>query len=360
MAERYLHSAVECELARPSTEGDRHNQILRVLPYLVGDGWNRGELFELFRSRYPLDFPDVEIRQLVDWGLSRDFEPSQGNSQRRNGIERHYTFNREFQKLRPLTPEQRAQREKEKVSTWINNAESFLRGFRAGEYDLWERSTIRPLDPIGSLDCLAADAEMVFRHLFGRGELINLCADYTLRQGKAQPCGAGLTCAAIEWCQRLSSQEAPQSAAGCWIRINPLKSRAGSGKKGAFTDGDVAAYRYHLLESDVLPLDLQLSLLSRLRLPIALILDSGGRSYHAWVASYARSPIGYQAESECLQAQLEHFGFDRGNKNPSRFSRLPGVMRTIGARKTEPPATNQVAQRIVYLNPTPKKRTAIF
>ena len=224
--ERYLHPAVERELASPSAEGDRHNQILRMLPCLVGDGWTRNELFELFRSRYPADFPDVEIRQLVDLGLGRDFEPSRANSQRRNGIQRRYTFNRGFQKLRPLTPEQRAQRDKEKISTWIDNAESFLRGFRVEEYDLWERSTIRPQDPTYSLDCLAADAEMVFRHLFGRGELINLCADYTLRQGKAQPCGAGLTRAAIEWCQHLSSQKAPQSTAGWWIELTPLRAQS--------------------------------------------------------------------------------------------------------------------------------------
>jgi hypothetical protein len=352
-SERYLHPAVERELASPSTEGDRHNQILRVLPYLVGDGWRRQELFELFRSRYPSEFPDVEIRQLVDWGLSRDFQPSRANRQH-NGLVQRCKLPYEPHKLVPLTPEQRKKREEQKARACQLELLKWLNGFRVHEYDLWEKSPVRPTDEISQ------DAELLFRHLFGRGELSNVCTKYTPRGGKAQPCGAGMTMAALDWCRYLQSEPVPQSQAGAWVRINPLKAKLGSGRSGSFTDSDVEEFRYHLLESDALPLELLLALLVRLRLPIAMILDTGGRSYHAWVKSYARTLNGYRAESDYLTGKLDRFGIDRGNKNPSRFSRLPGAMRTIGARKTEPPGLSQVAQRILYLNPQPKKGVSIF
>jgi hypothetical protein len=356
VTERFLHPAVERELANPSPEGDRHNQILRVLPCLVGDGWDRDELFELLRSRYPADFPDAEIVELIDWGLSRDFEPSRAKSKEQNGQKKHYKLQSQPRQWVSLTPEKRARREKEKISAWIKNTCDWTAGFRVGEADVLERSPIRPLDDI------AEDAQLLFRHLYGRGELVNICPDYTLRDGKAQPCGAGLTFAAIEWCHHLEIGSLPQSEAGAWIRINPVKGRRGSGRGGSFTDADIETYRYHLLESDQLPLDLQLTLFSRLRLPIALILDSGGRSYHAWVKSYARTEIGYRAETDFLFSRLARFGLDRSNRNPSRFSRLPGVMRSIGARNQTglPGSPNQIPQRILFLNPQPQKGRAIF
>jgi hypothetical protein len=187
MAERFLHPAVERELARPSSEGDRHNQILRVLPSLRGDGWSGDKLFELIRSRYSADFPDAEIRALIDWAQSRDFQPSRGN----NGANCQYKLDPELRKSMPLTPEQRAQREKEKITTWIRNAEGFLVGERVDEHELWEHSPIRPSDNI------AQDAELMFRYLYDQGELINVCWDYTLRDQKAQPCGAGVTMTAL-------------------------------------------------------------------------------------------------------------------------------------------------------------------
>jgi hypothetical protein len=356
MTKHFLHPAVERELASPSAEGDRHNQILRVLPCLVGDGWTGEEVFELLRSRYPVNFPDIEIRKLIEWGLSRDFEPSRANSQQQNGQKKYYRLQSRPRQFVLLTPEQRAQRHQEKIQTWIRNTLDWLDGFRADEADLLERSPIRPFDDI------TTDAGLVFRHLYGRGELVNVCPDYSLREGKAQPCGAGLTFAAIEWCHRLQVGPLPQSDAGCWIRINPVKVRCGSGRGGSFTDADIGIYRFHLLESDQLPLQLQLALFSRLRLPLALILDSGGRSYHAWVKSYARTEIQYRAETDFLVGRLARFGIDRGNRNPSRFSRLPGVMRSIGARKTAglPGSRGQVAQRILYLNSQPKKGVSIF
>jgi hypothetical protein len=353
--QRYLHPAVERELASPASNGGRHNQILRVLPCLVGDGWTQEELFALLRARYPADFPDAEIVQLIDWGLNHNFEPSRSNTGQQNGAYREYKLKREPPRLAPLTPEQRQQRAKAKRRAWIQNTLDWLQGFRADEADLWERSALRPPDDI------ADDAEVMFRNLYGRGELVNVCPDYFLRRDKAFPHGGGLTKSATEWIRYLQTEPVPQSDAGCWFRINPVKDRHGSGQAGSYTDTDIAIFRWHLLESDVLPLELQLALWARLRLPIGLILDSGGRSYHALVKSYARSLAAYRKESKYLVAKLERFGLDSGNKNPSRFSRLPGAYRSIGARKdAELPGSSQIAQRILFLNPQPRKGQAIF
>lgn len=349
-----LPQSIERELANPAAQGDRHNQILRVLPCLIGEGWTPERIFALLRQRYPADFANTEIWQLINWGLSRDFAPSRSGAKAAGHKRAAYTFERRGTKLMPLTQEQRLEREKNQVEIWTQNALDWLRGFRIEEVDLWQHSPIRP--PESFID----DAEMVFRLLYGRGELVNLCSDYTLREGKAQPCGGGITMSATDWIRYLQNQPIPQSLAGCWIRINPVKDKRGSGKAGSYTDMDIELFRWHLLESDCLPLELQLALLGRLRLPIGLILDSGGRSYHAWVKSYARTLSAYRAESQYLLGQLEDFGFDRGNKNPSRFARQPGVMRNIGARKTEPPSNVGVAQRIVYLNPHAQARTSIF
>jgi len=115
------------------------------------------------------------------------------------------------------------------------------------------------------------------------------------------------------------------------------------------TDSNVTAYRFALVECDSSPLDLQLSFFAKLALPVAAILASGGRSLHAWVKVDAQTAAEYQATVARLLALLARFGVDGKNKNPSRLSRLPGVMRTIGA-------TGDGRQRLLYLNPAPQQK----
>jgi hypothetical protein len=121
----------------------------------------------------------------------------------------------------------------------------------------------------------------------------------------------------------------------------------GTGKHGAVCDSDVTSYRFCLLESDDLPLDLQLSLWGRLPLPIAAIIDSGGRSAHAWVRLDCDTAEEYQALVERIYTRLAQFGLCTSNKNPSRMSRLPGAQREIGKRG------DGGKQRLLYLNPKP-------
>jgi len=102
-----------------------------------------------------------------------------------------------------------------------------------------------------------------------------------------------------------------------------------------------------LVEFDKIPLELQLSLLASLVWPVSMIISSGGRSYHALVLANCRTRSDYDNRSEWIYSHLAKFKVDTSNRNPSRYSRLPGCRRQVGA-------TDQGIQRIFYLNPSPE------
>lgn len=121
--------------------------------------------------------------------------------------------------------------------------------------------------------------------------------------------------------------------------MNPMDGKG-------IADKNVTSHRFILLEFDSIPLDLQISLLSMLPLPIACILTSGSRSIHAWVKADCLDATNYKDTVTMLLAHLSKFGLDEKNKNPSRLSRLVGAQRVIGAK-------DGGKQRIIYLNPNP-------
>ena len=161
-------------------------------------------------------------------------------------------------------------------------AEKWLNGFRCDEADLWHASPWQPLED------WRLDPLMLFAALYGADERVNVVTDYVLERKddgnneKAKPIGAGITRTRDEWMRWIRDNGVPQSKAGAWMRPNPVSER-GVGKGGAFTDEDVTAFRFLLIENDLLPLDVQLSMLARLPLPIAAIIQSGGNGPHAWV-----------------------------------------------------------------------------
>lgn len=110
--------------------------------------------------------------------------------------------------------------------------------------------------------------------------------------------------------------------AGAWIRINPLDG------KGA-ADKNVTDYRYALAEADEMPIEDQKKLLINLRVPIAALVESGGKSVHAIVKIGASNRAEYEQRVAFLFSQLakQNFIIDTANKNPSRLSRLPGAKR---------------------------------
>lgn len=110
--------------------------------------------------------------------------------------------------------------------------------------------------------------------------------------------------------------------AGAWIRFNPLD---GEGVK----NDNVTDFRYALVESDNMDLEMQNALLHELELPIAALVYSGGKSLHAIVRIDAADYSEYRKRVDYLYGKCQKNGLtiDSQNKNPSRLSRMPGVTR---------------------------------
>lgn len=108
--------------------------------------------------------------------------------------------------------------------------------------------------------------------------------------------------------------------AGAWIRFNPTTGP---------NDKDVTRFAYSLVESDDLSIEEQKKLLINLRLPIACLVESGGKSVHAIVRVDASDEAEYKQRVNFLFDWLARHKFvvDGANKNPARLSRLPGAQR---------------------------------
>jgi hypothetical protein len=186
--------------------------------------------------------------------------------------------------------------EEEKVKRWTHAVVTVLNGFKADPYEVWG------LSPIKLLEGCETDARSAIYWLHDPEDLININFDYRPKSdGKGVDIvGPGVTLSASEWCEYLAEYPMPFREAGCWWRHNPVRSRQGSGKDGSFTDADIVRFCYHLFEIDRLPLELQLSFFCKCRMPIVMLSDSGGKSYHALVKSYARTLEEFQAEAEYL------------------------------------------------------------
>lgn len=111
--------------------------------------------------------------------------------------------------------------------------------------------------------------------------------------------------------------------AGAWVRFNPMDGEGHS-------DRNVTDFRYALVESDDIPVEKQRGMLEAMNLPIAALVSSGNKSIHAIVRIDAgKSYDEYRRRVNTLYEWVEARGFrlDRQNKNPSRLSRLPGIVR---------------------------------
>lgn len=112
--------------------------------------------------------------------------------------------------------------------------------------------------------------------------------------------------------------------AGAWVRFNPLN---GQGVRAT----DVVAYRYALVECDEegLTPEKQAALYQELRLPIAAMVHSGAKSMHAIVRVDAKDYAEYRKRVDFLHKVCRQNGLriDKACKDPSRLSRLPGIMR---------------------------------
>lgn len=320
----YIPPRTRAELAYPAGAGARHPQIVKLAVSLLGQELCPNAVFAELRGKYEADLPDAEIWSVIRWAESKNPQPC--GTRRSIGVRRCMAAPAS---AKAPTPSEAA-----------SAAVSRLNGFHCEEVDLWEASPWRPSGDF-RLDPLA-----LFDGLYDRRERIAVTANVYRGPDTIHTCD--------EWLDVLLKDGPPKCPAGAWMRMNPVHDA--TGKNGTVTDADIAAYRFVLIESDALPLDVQLSLLARLPLPIAAIIASGGRSLHAWLKVDCSDEASYRMAAAGVLGLLAPLGFDQANKNPGRLSRLPGVMRKQWATdKPEPPGRDP-RQRLIYLNPEPTQK----
>ena len=109
---------------------------------------------------------------------------------------------------------------------------------------------------------------------------------------------------------------------GAWICFNPVD---GTGRK----DANVTSFRYALVECDNMEPGKQLAAIHQMELPCAALVYSGGKSIHAIVRVNAPDYAEYRKRVDHLYATCQKNGLtlDQQNRNPSRLSRMPGILR---------------------------------
>ena len=110
--------------------------------------------------------------------------------------------------------------------------------------------------------------------------------------------------------------------AGAWICFNPMD---GGGRRNE----NVTDFRYALVECDNMELGKQQAIIRQLELPCAALVYSGGKSVHAIVRVDAPDYAEYRRRVDYLYAACQKNGLtiDQQNRNPSRLSRMPGILR---------------------------------
>jgi RecA-family ATPase len=285
---------IEEQLAQPlKGEGERHEEITDLAWQLVGEGTPREEVFRILRGRYPKETtgkPDGELYRAIDGAMVKGPKPA-ATSKRNGHALPHY-------------------KRQEPKTVAVKRFERIDSGYSA---------------EVPRVDCTTAEfLDRVFRP----GETICICVKAFKPEGSEKwiPANRG-TFGTVEVAKELVTTKLDtkliyEEEAGVWIRINPLKSGDESG-----TDTSVSSFRHVLVEFDGRPKEDQWEIFRQSNLPIAAVIDSGGKSLHAWVRVDANSLDEFKTRQKLVYDYLGDYIDDSGNKNPSRFSRLPGVMR---------------------------------
>lgn len=314
-------------------KGMRHKAAMDIAVSLIGNGLSENAVFQTLRDKFPEDVTDSELEGVVAWAGNKNPTPSGYGTAPASSYQA--ARGRPFER-KPAPPEMPKRTPLEHANWWLT------------EQQLSVEKTIES-SPFKIPEAPAESCLLTFELLYKDDDFVNIVCDYTTDDAdpnKTRPSGPGKVLTSLDWQAWVKSRKVPQSKAGAWVRLNPCGS-FGSGSGGAVTDDDVYEHRFLLVESDVLPLPTQLALYTRLKLPVAAILLSGGKSAHAWVRLDSPDEDSYRESGKRILAALEPFGIDPANKNPSRLSRLPGAFRVIGA-------DNGGLQRLLWINPNPK------
>lgn len=295
----------------PDPGGGRHHAILAVANYGVMAGIDPSQIHEdIRRAAGSSPIPDREIRAAIT-----------------RAAQDHARGGSSYQippKPKPL----------------VQNGQAALRriighGTIRDDVDLWECSPIRLYDEPEK------DRVLFLKSLFNPWDQVFI--------GESKDIGTiGRSIRTVaEWAAFFDAG----GDAGPFIIINPFTGEPAPKKSGDGEsyrcDGAVAFYRHCLVEFDNLSREDQIRFWSAAKLPIRALIDTAGKSIHAWLDV----PKLFKVETcadwdrhirvEFYEKVLVPMGVDRMCCNPSRLSRLPGAFR---------PEKNKF-QKLLWLSP---------
>ena len=116
--------------------------------------------------------------------------------------------------------------------------------------------------------------------------------------------------------------------------LNGLHAEKKSGNGLTYRgDANVLTFRYCMAEFDNLNREDQIRFWATVKLPVVCLVDSGGKSIHAWIKlTDTNSAEDWQREikQKLYEQYLIPLGVDSACSNPTRLSRLPGHLRDTG------------------------------
>lgn len=237
----------------------------------------------------------------------------------------------DFAKPFPTAPNPQPLTTQEKLDRILG----FIGSDRPTKADLWDASPVRLCDHVRD------DGPIFVESLFQSTDLVNVVETRPSQHDThVKPSGFGLTLPKSALINRMRGNLFPESY-GTMIRPNPMD---GHGVR----DANVTAYRFMLIEFDEMPLDLQLALLAKVKLPIAAIIYSGGKSMHALLAcpNDIKTRDDWNMAIATPKRMFKSIGADVSTLNPSRMTRLPGSMR----RSHD--GCDMATQELLYLDPS--------
>ena len=134
---------------------------------------------------------------------------------------------------------------------------------------------------------------------------------------------------------------------GAWFLMNPVTGLYQKierlGKASRRSEENTTSFKYLLIESDDIEINLWLTILKQLPLRISSITLSGNSSAHALVQTGARNKEEWTRVAREIAAMVVPLGACPGSLTAVRLTRLPKVTR----------GDNQREQSLLYLNPKP-------
>ena len=213
----------------------------------------------------------------------------------------------------------------DKPKGWLLSAQSGTPVSTTGKFVVQKIQPVpEPPAPLTTSDFLKA--------CFEPDEIVCICNDIICDEdGRGRPNSKGTFLQRDEWIKNhftppVSSMWTNKDSKGAYVRINPCIEENGS-------DSGVANFRHVLVEMDEKTKDEQWTILKESKLPLSVVIDSGGKSLHGWVRVDASNKEEWNERRDVVYRQLEALGIDPKNKNASRFSRLAGVMRNGNEQK---------------------------